>query len=753
MTARDTELEAYATAMTPAIRRAARAGLPLRTIVQLTGVSWGRVSTITRRFQPDPDVRTRWVDPLTERWIDFWGWRQETRSRLKSHLTGREDLLTLANGEQVTRQRLREIIEDIDKQRGGYQMFMLVGDRVAGMIGRDRMVLYDLSDGHFHHIGYDDPRNTSLEGFLKMLRNAGHQGVITFHPIPQRGMGLATLGGSFYYGIASVLTWLLFGQQMLQMWGKFPDVRLLDAVRALPPQLRWRAVAGVVGARMDKPGALGYLRLLAILNPDQAHLVGETTIMKEAVTDLLGDQAIHTVNPEWAKLVARLVHAVELLRQARAELPADLLAGLPADLRRLIVTEVHPAGVAAEVTAGLADLLVANIKPIAELLAAVGQHGGWEELHTARGELESGRLPMYNPHLRELLQASSEVGYLVVLHNDFGLARMTGNGRFADVTPDERYGAPLLALLADYGPLSKTRPVSDGHRPAKIVLAHLGVGKYTKLDVAHLDLINQVLSNPRYDHISFDISWNEVARQLLKVEEDGGTPIADKFIELVRAHPDRFIFGSDAVKPESFGQYVRQHHDLEPIFARIKHEVGPAALANMRHRTLETRLADAQRDVQQWVFNELSDPATRKQWDTVLDQLKPERRQNTLGWFQTQKRLGKQTTRPGVGPNYRLPDNTATPNGVRTMRWENNQQMLSLIRWREAVTPDVVAGRRLSLRLIYAAMGAARADHRSDRDDRRAARAARKKTKRSELDTATHTGGLGLRDANGQPYA
>jgi hypothetical protein len=209
---------------------------------------------VTRRFAPDPAERTRWVDPLTERWINFWGLRHPAKSKL----------LTLANGDQVTATELRRIIEEIDGGRGGYQLAMLVGGRVAGMIGRDRMAVHDLSDGHFHHVGYDDPRNNGIGGFLRKLRDAGHQGVITFHPIPQRGMGLATLGGSFYYGIASVLTLgLLFKQPMLQMWGKFPDVRLLDAVRALPKELQWRAVVGVVGARMDVPGALGYLRTLA----------------------------------------------------------------------------------------------------------------------------------------------------------------------------------------------------------------------------------------------------------------------------------------------------------------------------------------------------------------------------------------------------------------------------------------------------------------------------------------------------------
>ncbi|HWN36588.1 MAG TPA: alpha/beta hydrolase [Pseudonocardia sp.] len=752
VTARDAALESYAVTVRPAVERAARDGLPLRLVVLLTGLSWEQVSEFTRRFVPDPGERTRWVDPLTERWINFWGWRHPA--------TDRE--LTLANGDQVTTTRLDQIITDIDGGRGGYQLVMLVGDQVAGMIGRDRMALYDLSDGHFHHIGYDDPRNTRLEGFLTRLQAAGHQGVITFHPIPQRGMGLATLGGSFYYALANVLTLgLLFNQQMLQMWGKFPDVRLLDAVRALPDQLRWRAVMGVVGARMDVPGALGYLRLMAVLNPDLAGLVGETTIAKEAVTDLLGDQAIRTINPDWAHLVQRLVAAVGLLRQALrdGDLDPARLTGIPAELATLITVDHHTDPVA--VAAGLAEVLVEHIEPIAELLGASGHPRASGELHTARSQLDAGLLPMYNPHLRELLQASSEVGYLVVLHNDFGLARIAGNGRFADVTPDERFGAPLLALLAEYGPESTTRPVVDGYRPAKIILAHLGVGKFTTVSVQHLELIDQILSDPRYDHVSFDISWNEVTRHLL-----ADRAIADRFIDLVREHPDRFVFGSDAVKPESNAQYFRQHHDLEPIWERIRDEVGLGALANIRYRVLETRLADARRDVAQWVFNELSDPTSRAQWNHVLALMDPPgpgahpaaaghagRQQIPLDWFNTQQALGQlSVTAPGVGPDYQLPDDTVLPDGTRMMHWRDNRQVQSLIRWHNAVTPDVVAGRRLSLRLIGSALKASWVDLQNERDDRRAARDARRQAKRFELDAAVHTGELALLDAEGAPY-
>jgi hypothetical protein len=167
---------------------------------------------------------------------------------------------------------------------------------------------------------------------VQWLRDAGHQGVVTFHFIPQHGKGFAPLGATFYYLVNSVLN-VAFGARtpMLQMWGVFSDVRLTHEVRALPPHLRWRAVVGATGARMDIPGAQAYLRLLTILNPDVAGMIGETTIAKEAVTRLLGPQAIHAINPEWRAQVDRLVAAAGLLRAALDEgrlEDTDLPAGL-----------------------------------------------------------------------------------------------------------------------------------------------------------------------------------------------------------------------------------------------------------------------------------------------------------------------------------------------------------------------------------------------------------------------------------------
>ena len=59
------------------------------------------------------------------------------------------------------------------------------------------------------------------------------------------------------YGDNVLTLGLVFNEQMLQMWGKFPDMRLFDAVRALPEELRWRGPTddfAAVCAAMDAPG-------------------------------------------------------------------------------------------------------------------------------------------------------------------------------------------------------------------------------------------------------------------------------------------------------------------------------------------------------------------------------------------------------------------------------------------------------------------------------------------------------------------
>ncbi|WP_433275595.1 DUF4781 domain-containing protein [Pseudonocardia xinjiangensis] len=705
LTARDVARAAFVTAVTPAMEKAARDGVPQRVIERGTGLPQGTIAELAKGWEPDSRERLVRVDALREWWVRQWGVVHPPAE------------LILPDGRRVTSAWLAEQFGT-----GGDAALALLKDgRVVALVSGDRLAVFDLSDGHFHPIGYDDPRGGAyIEGHLRKLADSGHQGVITFHPIPQRGKGLAGSGGAFYYGIVNVVTLgLVYNVRILEMWGQFPDVRMLDTIRRLPPDLRWRAVMGSVGARMDIPGALNYLRLLAVMNPDLLKLIGETTIAKELVRVLLGEQGIHTINPRWLEQIERLVAGAGLLRTAVADPDVALTAAdLPAGLAEVVT---GPRTDPERVAVALLPALLGHLDDIKTLLERTGHGAAAKRLLSAA---EQSKLDVFNAHLRELLAAVEEIGLAVVLHNDFGLARILANARVGETTPDERFGMPLLNLLAEYP-------------TAKIVLAHLGVGKYTRMSVEHLDVIDEILSNPRYSHISFDISWNDVARHLL-----ADKAITDRFIQLVRDHPDRLIYGSDGVFPASVAQNSRHAHDMEPIFVRIRDEVGHDAFHDVRHANLERRLAAAERDVQAWAYAQ-QNAAGLDAWRRAA--FSAERNRIVDDWrerYELEQGDGLRRTLAELG----------RPDPGRW--WEETgpaaRQMHSLVRWHNAVTLAVVDGRRLTPRMVVASLRAIWADRRGDRADRHAA----KQAARAEagLGGTTDTAALGLRDADGNAY-
>ncbi len=679
---------AFVDAIRPAVDAAARRGLPPAAIMKWTGLDWPIVSELTGLARPDPTKRNQRWDRVFFLWMRLW----------EAFHPG--ETFELPDGQVVSTRWFQRMLrqgampEDVD-------------ERIAGLIGKNRLHVHDLSDAHNHHVGYDDPRTTSIKDFLQRLADAGHQGVITFHPIPQRGKGLASAGGTFYYAtVNSAKTSLLLGVPMLRMWGTFPDVRLVTAVRNLPRHLKWRAVMGVTGARLDIPGAEGYLQVMAVLNPDLAVMVGETTIAKEAVRDLLGEQGIHILNPAWERQVRLLISAAGLVRRLVAD-PAEL----PAALRELGRRPV-------------AELLGALLDEIDTVRAVLREHGRADFADQLLSHADLKALPAHNPDVAEELKASQEVGYLTVLHNDWGLARILADGQFGEEVPDERYGMPLLALLKQFP-------------GAKVILAHLGVGKWTTLSVEHLRLIDRILGDPDYRHVSFDISWNEVARHLQATPE-----ITDEFLRLVRRHPTRIVFGSDAVKSESNEQYFRHAHDLEPIFRRIRAEVGLVAFHNVRHDNLERLLEAAQSDVQRWSYVQLTSGA----WDEFRRKVGADRNAVIDRWLWDYELAH--------GPPTQAERDAIEIVDVAELTRSDRPgatQVGNLLLWSNAVDAKVAAGRLITPKLTVAAVRAwwaeTKVHYRAWVDRRRDRRLAAE-----GLDLATDAEGLGLTDADGSPW-
>ena len=151
-----------------------------------------------------------------------------------------------------------------------------------------------------------------------------------------------------------------------------------------------------------------------------------------------------------------------------------------------------------------------------------------------------------NPALDRILSTVAEIGLVAILHCDV-----------ARVRPGERpaHYDDLLGVLA-------------AHPDATVIWAHTGLGRFVHPTDQHLVLLDEMLSDSRYDHVMLDISWDEVARYVVR---DANT--VDGWAALMEKHPTRFLFGTDSVAPRNWDAYVTTHKVYHPLWERLDADV------------------------------------------------------------------------------------------------------------------------------------------------------------------------------------
>ena len=147
-----------------------------------------------------------------------------------------------------------------------------------------------------------------------------------------------------------------------------------------------------------------------------------------------------------------------------------------------------------------------------------------------------------NPALGRILDTAAEIGLVVILHCDIDNVRPGEPPDFAD---------ELLELFAD-------------HAGATIIWAHTGLGRFVAPAEGHVAWLDRMLSDPRYDHVAMDISWDEVAKYVVRDEASLAAWAA-----LIERHPTRFLFGTDAVAPADWDAYVGNHTVYAPLWERL----------------------------------------------------------------------------------------------------------------------------------------------------------------------------------------
>lgn len=170
-----------------------------------------------------------------------------------------------------------------------------------------------------------------------------------------------------------------------------------------------------------------------------------------------------------------------------------------------------------------------------------------------------------DPALDRILAFAAESGLLVLLHNDVDVP-------FAKADAKPAYLAQMRELLAR-------------HPKTSIIWAHTGVGRVVRPVEHHTEMIEALLKDPAYAHVSFDLSWDEVAKYVTASPETVAVTAA-----LINRYPDRFLFGTDEVAPPDPETYLRVYRQYAPLWEKLT----PEAREKVR-LTNYVRLFDAAR--------------------------------------------------------------------------------------------------------------------------------------------------------------
>ncbi len=157
-----------------------------------------------------------------------------------------------------------------------------------------------------------------------------------------------------------------------------------------------------------------------------------------------------------------------------------------------------------------------------------------------------------NPALDSILDFAGRVGLIVLIHSDIDVP-------FAKPTAEAVY-------------LSQMKELLKRHPATTIIWAHMGLGRvvhpvgYSSIEPGErpsdqVSIIEDILSDPAFSHVYFDISWDEVAKYIVTNSKtiQNSASVFEKF-------PDRFLFGTDIVAPPDQKFYLSVYEMYAPLW-------------------------------------------------------------------------------------------------------------------------------------------------------------------------------------------
>lgn len=178
---------------------------------------------------------------------------------------------------------------------------------------------------------------------------------------------------------------------------------------------------------------------------------------------------------------------------------------------------------------------------------------------------------LQDPALDRILDFAGEVGLVALIHNDMDIP-------FAKEGSEPAY-------------LEQMKEVLKRHPQTTIIWAHTGMGRVVRPIRNHALHLAEILQDPAFSHIYFDISWDEVAKYIV------ASPEAIQITaELIKQFPDRFLFGTDEVAPSNQESYLKIYYQYLPLWALLDKQTSE----KVRRANYERLFDAARQKVRAW---------------------------------------------------------------------------------------------------------------------------------------------------------
>jgi hypothetical protein len=219
------------------------------------------------------------------------------------------------------------------------------------------------------------------------------------------------------------------------------------------------------------------------------------------------------------------------------------------------------------------------LKVFPGVFTGIGEFSIHKEFVSSKVSGETASLT--NPALDRILDFAAEAGLVVILHNDIDMP-------FAKQNAEPVYLTQMKALL-------------KRHPKTTIIWAHIGLGRIVHPVQAseesasrppnQMEIVEAMVTDPAFNHVSFDISWDEVAKYAVATPES-----ITRVVTILNKYPDRFLFGTDTVAPAGPGPYFAVFDMWAPVFRLLT----PEASLKVRTGNYERLFDEGRRRVRAW---------------------------------------------------------------------------------------------------------------------------------------------------------